>query len=106
MTMSESILTLEQFYDFIAKHHSYKYVDILDKLIRNHVARETQTLRDNIDIYSMGFEQAVDDIDYLQMRSNDFTELNYDDVAKAERLNYLIYKDYFNPNYSAKLKEV
>jgi len=96
--------TLEHFYDFIEDNHGVEMREQLQKLIEEHVSRETQKLKDNIDIYSYGFNQALHHIDGYESET-DIRLSGYDDsnILKAKRLDDKIYYWYNNPDYGVEI---
>lgn len=87
------IYTLEHLYDFLRKEHGNEFVELTQKLIDEHVSRETFKIKNNVEILSDGFISAMykleqNNIDYL-----------VDTIIKADKLIDLIYTDIDKPNY-------
>lgn len=98
------INTLEHFYDFIEQEHGAKYSELLRELIADYLSEETQKLKDNIDIYSYGLNQALHHIDgyerITKVRLDDYDDSN---ILKAKRLDDKIYKWINKPDYFAEV---
>ena len=92
------IFTLDHFYDFIRKEHGQECAELLENLIAENVSRETQKLKDNIDIYEEGFHQAITFLDIYEKKHGSLDNPP-DLIVKAERLSNKIYShkgiDYF-----------
>lgn len=98
-----SINDLNDFYDAVKAEHGQEVADFLVELIGERIVQETSRLKEYIDIYSRGFEQALFHKEFHEKVSGEiFDQLDSDDIIKAEVLNYRIYKDYNNPNYYAR----
>lgn len=95
--------TLEHFYDFIYEKHGAETEETLRKLVADYVSEETQKLKENIDIYSCGFSQALHCIDEYEMKKGKLEYLIDDAICKAERLDKKIYKYFNNPDYYAEV---
>lgn len=100
----EHIYTLEHFFDFVEDEHGTEYSDLLRKLIADYLSEETQKLKDNIDVYSYGFKQALHHIDgyerITKVRLDNYDESN---ILKANRLDDKIYKWINKPDYFAEV---
>ena len=96
--------TLEHFYDFIEDNHGVEMREQLQKLIEEHVSRETQKLQKNIKIYSYGFNQALHHIDGYESRTKIRLD-DYDDsnILKAKRLDDKIYHYFNQPDYGVEI---
>lgn len=93
------IFTLDHFYDFIRKEHGQECVELLENLISDIVSRETQKLKDNIDIYEDGFTQALTFLDIYEEKYGKL-ENPPDYIIQTKRLSKKIYETR-NPNYYA-----
>lgn len=98
------ISTLQHFYDFIEDNHGVEYRELLQDLIDSEINEETEKLKENIDIYSYGFNQALHHIDAYEsktdIRLDGFDSSN---IVKAEKLDKKIYKWLNNPEYDAEV---
>ena len=103
--MMYNIYNLDHFYDFIEQEHGIEYVDMLKKFIAEHVSRETLQLQKNIELYSLGFNQALHHIDgYERITKVRLDEYDDSNILKAKRLDNKIYECYNKPNYSAEIE--
>lgn len=89
------ISTIDHYYDFIEKEHGYEYVEVLKDLIDEIVSRETEKLKDNIDIYEEGFGQALTFLDIYEEKHGKL-ENPYDLILKTKRLSDKIYSSPIN----------
>ena len=98
------INSLEHFYDFIEHEHGAEYSELLRELVADYLSEESQKLKDNIDIYSYGFNQALHHI-YGYERITKVRLDNYDEsnILKANRLDKKIYKWVNRPDYFAEV---
>lgn len=100
----KSVNDLNDFYDAVKAEHGEEVADFLVELIGERIVQETDRLKENLDIYSRGFEQALFHKEFHErVTGNIFDQLDSEDIIKAEILNYKIYKDYNNPNYYARV---
>ena len=100
----KSVNDLNDFYDAVKAEHGEEVADFLVELIGERIVQETDRLKENLDIYSRGFEQALFHKEFHErVTGNIFDQLDSEDIIKAEVLNYKIYKDYDNPNYYARV---
>ena len=98
------ISNLDHFYDFLEQEHGIEHVELLKNLIKEHVSHETLQLQKNIEIYSLGLNQALHFMDGYE-RMTDIRLDDYDDssILKAKRLDSKIYKCYNNPNFNVEV---
>lgn len=100
----KSVNDLNDFYEAVKAEHGEEVADFLVELIGERIMQETDRLKEQIDIYSRGFEQALFHKEFHErVTGNVFDQLDSEDIIKAEVLNYKIYKDYDNPNYYARV---
>lgn len=98
------VSTLDGFYNLIKKDYGQDNADLFVELVGEKIITETSRLKEQIDIYSRGFEQALFHKEFHERVSGEiFDHLDSEDIIKAELLNYRIYRDYDNPNYYARL---
>ena len=96
---------LEGFYRLIKNVYGEEKADLFVELIAERITQETSRFKDYIEVYSKGFEQAINQRDIYMRKSGLFLDyLDSDDIGAAEVLNYKIYKDYDNPNYNVSLR--
>ena len=100
----KSVNDLNDFYEAVKVEHGEEVADFLVELIGERIIQETDRLKEQIDIYSRGFEQALFHKEFHERMSREiYDHLDSEDIIKAEVLNYKIYKDYDNPNYYARV---
>lgn len=100
----ETFYTLDHFYDFIYDKLGAEYSDRLKELVSEQVEKETEKLKENIDIYSEGFNQALRQIDEYETKNGKLDGLNSDYILKAEKLDKKIYYWYDRPDYDVEVK--
>ena len=97
---------LDGFYELIKESFGQEKADLFVELIGERIVQETSKLKEQIDIYSRGFEQALFHKEFHERMSGEiYDHLDSEDIIKAEVLNYKIYRDYDNPNYYARIGE-
>ena len=102
----KSVNDLNDFYEAVKAEHGEEVADFLVELIGERIMQETDRLKEQIDIYSRGFEQALFHKEFHERMSGEiYDHLDSEDIIKAEVLNYKIYKDYDHPNYYARVGE-
>jgi hypothetical protein len=94
---------LNDFHDLIKEDYDEETADFLVELVGERIVQETNRLKEYIEIYSKGFEQALFHKEFHERVSgNIFDHLDSEDIIKAEVLNYRIYRDYDHPNWYAR----
>lgn len=100
----ENLYTLDHFYDFIYDKLGAEYSDRLEELVSEQIKKETEKLKEKIDIYSDGFNQALRQIDEYEAKNGTIDNLDSDYMYKAIRLDKKIYYWYDKPDYDAEVK--
>ena len=90
----KSVNDLNDFYEAVKVEHGEEVADFFVELIGERIIQETSKLKEQIDIYSRGFEQALFHKEFHERMSGEiYDHLDSEDIIKAEVLNYKIYRN-------------